>query len=708
MHFGATTPESGEPPLPFDPRTAMLDLWRRRWILAIGYAACIAVSLFGAIKLGKRVFEAETSLMFVRGDEDDSESGSELLPTPSMSTQLHMVKLPTNLKIARERLELLCNPRTFASSISVKIQRDTALMFIRTTWGDQEGVAEIANTVRDVFLESTIEFRKELATGYVENVSSELAGVEARLEDVDGKLAALQLEHDTVDLDLEARSALKDYRTVDTQLEDARIERVSLDLQIGDVRGILGELQRQVKDETEAPQDAESAATARMRAERLSDRIDEERRLREDRVKVDKLSRDYERMKELREEGVISEGELETARAALDEVLARVEEGTEVEAMRVELEQLDEVIASQAVRQTPAENLLNEMLLRSFDLRLKRAAIDDRISMLETRLEGLRGRVDRLPVAQREFVKLKRASSVLTKERNDLGVMLAEASALQRLEDPDFLVLTDAKKPTFPVHSNRRLVAIGLAIVTGTLFTFLVVGWTLLDSRLRSAREVRLRTSRSVIGEIPFARGVEPHGDDPRVDEPIRVIASGVARALGANGAPRILVTSAFPVEGVTLTAARLATALARREGGVTLVDASGGDPSGSVASAHENVEILSGEADSASIRERLNEATEPVVVDAPPILVTSAAIALTDRVDGAVLVLRAGHTRASGVRRAIDRLEVAGIPVIGIVMNGVERIYAEDPPVRVGGRGLKLPFLGSRRKKPSKVGSRG
>jgi protein-tyrosine kinase len=58
------------------------------------------------------------------------------------------------------------------------------------------------------------------------------------------------------------------------------------------------------------------------------------------------------------------------------------------------------------------------------------------------------------------------------------------------------------------------------------------------------------------------------------------------------------------------------------------------------------------------------------VLVDAPPASGSSCCLSLGPLVDGAVLVLKAGHTRRPAVQRAVNEFENAGIRVLGAVLN--------------------------------------
>ena len=67
---------------------------------------------------------------------------------------------------------------------------------------------------------------------------------------------------------------------------------------------------------------------------------------------------------------------------------------------------------------------------------------------------------------------------------------------------------------------------------------------------------------------------------------------------------------------------------------------------------------------------EAIAERTPFVLFDAPPLLDHAETRALLRHVDGVVLVLRARASRKSAARRAIERVEEAGVEVIGSVLN--------------------------------------
>jgi capsular exopolysaccharide synthesis family protein len=192
----------------------------------------------------------------------------------------------------------------------------------------------------------------------------------------------------------------------------------------------------------------------------------------------------------------------------------------------------------------------------------------------------------------------------------------------------------------------------------------------------------------------------------------------GLADALRAradSGVRTLLVTSARPEEGKSTTAAHLATVLARRGHGVVLVDAdlrwsslrttgaaglssglSGlllnrlqdpqaalvpmGDrklrflPAGSLPS-HPH-QLLS-QPRLPEIIDSLRAKAACVILDSPSLLEADDAGLLAPHVDGVLLVVQAGRTRAHDVNSALRVLSRAGKRPLGVVLNRADRSAA-------------------------------
>jgi len=198
-----------------------------------------------------------------------------------------------------------------------------------------------------------------------------------------------------------------------------------------------------------------------------------------------------------------------------------------------------------------------------------------------------------------------------------------------------------------------------------------------------------------------------PEGD-PGLIEQFRRLAATLHHAQQANGLRSVMVTSAAPGDGKTLTAVNLALVLAesyrynvllvdadlRRPSIPSVVDLSDGSglsealravteqklalvpiterltllPAGQPIS--NSIEALT----SPRMQQILREATarfDWVVLDAPPVGPTTDARLLTEMVGGTLFVIHAGKTQYPEVQQAIEAL--GREQILGVVLNGVE-----------------------------------
>jgi capsular exopolysaccharide synthesis family protein len=102
----------------------------------------------------------------------------------------------------------------------------------------------------------------------------------------------------------------------------------------------------------------------------------------------------------------------------------------------------------------------------------------------------------------------------------------------------------------------------------------------------------------------------------------------------------------------------------------------------------------------------RFSEEARIVVIDSPPFILADASV-LASKVDGVVLVVRAGHTREAAARAMLQQLGRAGANVVGVVLNdsargvgghgGAYAPYAAPPPSAHGAGESKVPSIRQR-----------
>ncbi|SDR75698.1 capsular exopolysaccharide family [Friedmanniella luteola] len=261
---------------------------------------------------------------------------------------------------------------------------------------------------------------------------------------------------------------------------------------------------------------------------------------------------------------------------------------------------------------------------------------------------------------------------------------------------------------------TRRNTALGLLIGL-LLAAAIVIARSRMDTRVHSPAALAEITDEPVLGTVRHAANlanrnlVVLNDADSRSAEDIRHLRSSIEQLAGGRASFALAVTSAVRDEGRSTIAANLAAALGEAGRRVVLVDGdlrrprvaeitgtnggSGlltvlGDPASvgqsvqSVRNAHFDVltaggtstnptEVLASPALAALLGE-LRGRYEFVVVDTPAVLAVADVTALRGQVDGAVLVADASTVRRAQLNQALETADVAGLTVLGVVLNEV------------------------------------
>lgn len=291
--------------------------------------------------------------------------------------------------------------------------------------------------------------------------------------------------------------------------------------------------------------------------------------------------------------------------------------------------------------------------------------------------------------------------------------------------------------PRSPVTPNMPLnVASGLALGLA-LGLLGAIGREQLDRSLKTPDEAERELQLSGLGLVPLMHDGEEsaHGERGRRKRRVKLPVpaghpelvvhehptSGVAEAARAvrtnilfmspdRPHRTLLVTSASPSEGKTTVASCIAIAMAQAGRRVVLVDCDMRRPrlhkvfstprdigvttallspetiEQAILGTHipnlsvlptgplppNPAEILHSEAFE-KLLQQLRERFDNVVIDSPPIAPVTDAAILSTRVDGTVLVLRAGVTRKDVARRAVRSLRDVGGRIVGTVLNAVD-----------------------------------
>lgn len=362
------------------------------------------------------------------------------------------------------------------------------------------------------------------------------------------------------------------------------------------------------------------------------------------------------------------------------------------------------------------------------------AGIADRLSALEELTRELEQELVGLPESERALAEPMRrresyAEIMRILMRGHQEAQLSRASTLPSA------VLVDPAIP--PDHRIRpRLVLNMLSSLVGSFFLGLGLAWlrSELGGEMRTQAEVEAATGLAVLGAVPVFRsaGIRssradflPVRDDPHgpAAEAFRSLRESL-RFVADDERPvrSIAAISCTPGEGKTVTNLDLALAVASEEHRVLIVDADMRRPRVAaifdLPSGPGLVEVLEGhtpwrdavadtgraglevlqagrpgaQAEHLLRKERLGtlldelvEEYDLVVFDTPPTLAVADVESFARRLDGVVLVVRAGRTPARLATAAVERLRRAGVNVLGAVLNGVHPRSRGVPPCYEG-----------------------
>lgn len=306
---------------------------------------------------------------------------------------------------------------------------------------------------------------------------------------------------------------------------------------------------------------------------------------------------------------------------------------------------------------------------------------------------------------------------------NALAASLTAAVAeIEAVQGPDGtsaspVRLSPVKNALPPLEPSSPNVALNLALgglVGLALGISIAVLRTVLDTRIRTPRDVEQLTDRPIIGTIAFdpkasERPLIVHADplSPRA-ESFRAMRTNL-QFLDLGDKSSFVITSSVPTEGKSTTTINLAIALADAgkrvalvdtdlrkpkvaeylgiEGGVGLTDVLIGRtrigdvmlpwggrqlyvlPAGKIP---PNPSELLGSERMRALLEVLERDFDVVLCDAPPLLPVTDGAILAKATGGAIVIVAAGKTNRQQLSGALDALETVGAHVAGVAMTMV------------------------------------
>jgi succinoglycan biosynthesis transport protein ExoP len=353
----------------------------------------------------------------------------------------------------------------------------------------------------------------------------------------------------------------------------------------------------------------------------------------------------------------------------------------------------------------------------------------------ETKRESINAAADevqvRLDAAKAEILDVSRRIQGAGRTEGlaaELTIATAKYSALsQKLEDlrvnEDLAVgsgrvTTSAAadpNPVSPKPVRNGILAIALGLIVGVGLAFLLES---MDDTIKSMQQAEELYGAPVLGNIPGTNSAQPQQrtlsivDDPGgpAAEAYRVLRNNLNFVNFQNNIKTLLITSSVPAEGKSTVAANLAMALVNSGAKVALVNSDLRRPAtGEFFDVHNRVGLsdvllggivleaalqrpvgpnllvlnsgtmppnpseLIGSEQMAELLSSLQELSDWVILDSPPLLAASDASALVQWSDAVLMVAHGGVSTRRAAEAGREMLEKVGARTVGVVLWGLK-----------------------------------
>jgi succinoglycan biosynthesis transport protein ExoP len=329
------------------------------------------------------------------------------------------------------------------------------------------------------------------------------------------------------------------------------------------------------------------------------------------------------------------------------------------------------------------------------------ALVDDTVT--QTKRDSLESRL----------YQSQQSYSYLLQSYEDIRLTEAQSTSTVILKEP--AIPQSIPVQPQPLRSTALAVAVGLVLAAGIIFMV-----EFFNDTIRDPEEITRRWGIPILGVILRYKAKEEvliTFKQPRspISEAFRSLRTNLQYASVNLPISTLLVTSPSPEDGKTTIVANLAVVLAQSNQNVIVLDADlrkprlhkmfklhnrvgltdlfirstdqmdGAVQSTEIPNLHAitsgnippNPSELLSSSKMAEILKQLKGQYNIVLVDTPPSLVVTDAIALAPYIDGVLLVINPGITKRGAVKFIVEQLKQVGANVLGIILNDVKTDHA-------------------------------
>ena len=295
---------------------------------------------------------------------------------------------------------------------------------------------------------------------------------------------------------------------------------------------------------------------------------------------------------------------------------------------------------------------------------------------------------------------------------------IKKASVTEQAQSVNIWVVKKAELPWAPSYPNKRkellmALIIGLTLGVGLAFTI-----EFLDNTVKSEKDLTVRFDMTILGTIEQLKGSKENIDSYVVDQPLsplaesyRLVRSNLLLSSAEHHPRTILITSMGPKEGKTSTTVNVARMLSQDDKKVLIIDCDLRKPRMHTLLGLDNKvglsNFLTGNVDegivcdvpgeaikfipsglippnpaellsSAKMRELVESMASQydfVLLDSPPIQRVTDSLAVSQIVDGTIVVVRARKTTYDMLASGMRKMQAVNAHILGFVLNGMHGV---------------------------------
>lgn len=696
--------------LPFDPRTILVSLKKyRKPFLTIILASCVAGVLAGLV-LGERTYQSETVLLFKPRASITGESRE----IPSVKTQMNMVKLHTNLSEVRELLKIDSTLQAIGAATNIQIQRDTDLMIIFSKWDKADIAQKLTSTLTEVFLNKQRMIRYQEIAQYIKDVEKRKLLTMKKLKHADGELQKFTSENNLINPDKQTQWFLEELTNLSIQYEQAKIEKTTVDMQNESIDNIIHNLKLRLSEEKNASSTTETLSEQSLRFRRLRDVIHDDKLQRAYQAELATYEAEYQRAVKMHEKQIISEMEFQRIKYSYERQKVLAVDTDQIKEWKQELKKIDEtLIPDDSKEETMSGRLLQEMMLRAFDVELNSVALSEKVGSLAAAIERVNKKLNAIPRLSQRLSELQREVKVYETDKLELDDLLRKSRNTLELELSDYMVVSPALLPVYPIKSSRKPLAFVVAAMLSIFGCLTIIIYELFATNIRSAAELRLRTGLPVLATLPLLTesGQDQENSQRLMNDEIRFLIQSLTQEMSHQGC-RLLITGTERGEGVTTLSSALASTYSHQGKRVLIMGQLTAPDDEIIFPAHtDNVVSLKNNQEEKqgfkfiktnSLITRLSRAEntispdyfnteefqdfmhqlsaeyDVILIETPPAQSSSDAQLLAQYADVVICIARSQITSWSSIRQITKRFSACNIKVTGTVLNAVPVDYRD------------------------------